>query len=414
MKTILFALGVTAILTTGILAQTSVRPRVAPTSTPTIQNDTRQPTQSPVGPPTLKGGGVRPSSVPSPASSSTPGNDDENEVIKVDTNLVTMPVSVLDREGRFIGGLQQRDFKLFENGAEQKIDYFQSVETPFTVILMIDVSPSTQWQIEEIQRAAEAFVNQLRPMDKVMVISFDERVHILSNVTNDRYQLKNAIERSRFGDGTSLYEAVDHVLAQQLNQIQGRKAVVLFTDGVDTTSRSASYQSTVKDAEESDALFYPIRFDTSRDMNPGGGYGGGGGYPPVQRQRGVTWGDIVGAIITGGNTGPVYGGRGGRGRRGSAGSSQQEYATGKEYLETLAQNSGGREFEADSLNNLDAAFSGIAEELRRQYSIGYYPDKVGQKGERRSIAIRVNRPNVVVRAKNSYIVGQTDRSLAGK
>jgi VWFA-related protein len=277
---------------------------------------------------------------------------------------------------------------------------------------MIDVSPSTQWQIEDIQRAAEAFINQLRPMDKVMVLSFDERVHILSNVTNDRYQLRNAIQRTQFGDGTSLYEAVDHVLAQQLGQIQGRKAVVLFTDGVDTTSRSANYQSTVRDAEESDALFYPIRYDTSRDMNGGGGYGGGGrGYPPVRRQRGVTWNDILGSIITGGNV-PVYGGRGGR--RGSAGSSQEEYATGKEYLETLAQNSGGREFEADSLNNLDAAFSGIAEELRRQYSIGYYPDKVGQKGERRSISIRVNRPNVVVRAKNSYIVGQTDRSLAGK
>jgi Ca-activated chloride channel family protein len=417
MKNILTALGVVAIFATGILAQTSVRPRVAPTSTPTIKNDTQRPSQSPVGPPTLKGGGVRPSTVPTPATSSTPvTSDDENEVIKVDTNLVTMPVSVLDREGRFIGGLQQRDFKLFENGAEQKIDYFQSVETPFTVILMIDVSPSTQWQIEDIQRAAEAFINQLRPMDKIMVLSFDERVHILSNVTNDRYQLRNAIERAQFGDGTSLYEAVDHVLAQQLGQIQGRKAVVLFTDGVDTTSRSANYQSTVRDAEESDALFYPIRYDTSRDMNPGGGYGGGGGgrYPPVQRQRGVTWNDILGSIITGGNMPPVYGGGGRRGRRGSAGSSQEEYATGKQYLETLAQNSGGREFEADSLNNLDTAFSGIAEELRRQYSIGYYPDKVGQKGERRSISIRVSRPNVVVRAKNSYIVGQTDRSLAGK
>ena len=415
MKNILTALGIAAICATSLLAQTAVRPRVAPSATPTIKNDTQRTTQSPVGPPTLKGGGIRPSSAPTPATSSTPVTaDDEGEVIKVDTNLVTMPVSVLDREGRFIGGLQQRDFKLFENGAEQKIDYFQSVETPFTVILMIDVSPSTQWQIEDIQRAAEAFINQLRPMDKIMVLSFDERVHILSNVTNDRYQLKNAIARAQFGDGTSLYEAVDHVLAQQLGQIQGRKAVVLFTDGVDTTSRSANYQSTVRDAEESDALFYPIRYDTSRDMNPGGGYGGGGGgYPPIRRQRSVTWNDILGSIITGGNMPPVYGGRRG-GRRGSAGSSQEEYATGKEYLETLAQNSGGREFEADSLNNLDAAFSGIAEELRRQYSIGYYPDKVGQKGERRSISIRVNRPNVVVRAKNSYIVGQTDRSLAGK
>jgi VWFA-related protein len=322
-----------------------------------------------------------------------------------------MPVSVLDREGRFIGGLQQRDFKLLENGVEQRIDYFQSVETPFTVILMIDVSPSTQWQIEEIQNAADSFIGQLRPSDKVLVLSFDERVHILSNITNDRYQLRNAIRRAQFGDGTSLYEAVDHVLSQQLSQIQGRKAVVIFTDGVDTTSRSASFQTTVRDAEESDALFYPIRYDTSRDMNPYGGRGGG--YPPVQRRRGVTWDDILGSIITGGSL-PPQGGYGGRRGRGSSGSSAEEYAIGKQYLETLAQNSGGRQFEADSLGNLDAAFSGIAEELRRQYSIGYYPEKVGQVGERRSISIRVNRPNVVVRAKNSYIVGQTTRSLAGK
>ena len=79
----------------------------------------------------------------------------------------------------------------------------------------------------------------------------------------------------------------------------------------------------------------------------------------------------------------------------------EEYETGKRILRALAENTGGREFEADSLTNLDAAFAGIAEELRRQYSIGYYPDKVGQIGERKQISIHVNRPNVVVRAKNS-------------
>jgi VWFA-related protein len=115
--------------------------------------------------------------------------------------------------------------------------------------------------------------------------------------------------------------------------------------------------------------------------------------------------------MNGGNLPPgVYGG----GRRGRAGNTQEEYETGKKYLNGLAQNTGGREFEADSLGNLDTSFSGIAEELRRQYSIGYYPDKVGQVGERRSISIKVNRPNVVVRAKNTYIVGQTNRTLAGK
>jgi len=412
MKYFLSALGLAGSLTLCLAAQTTqtVRPRVAPTATPTIKNDTTAVPDPVRTAPVLKGAGVAPSQAqakPTP----TPGKD-EDEIVKVETNLVTMPVSVLDREGRFISGLAQKDFKIFENGIEQKVDYFQSVEQPFTAVLMIDVSPSTQWQIEEIQRAAGSFVDQLRPTDKVLVISFDENVHILSNVTSDRYQLKNAIARSRFGDGTSLYEAVDHVLEQELSQIQGRKAVVLFTDGVDTTSESATYDTTVREAEEADAMIYTIRYDTSRDMNPGYGRGpGGGSYPPSPgRTRSPNWADILGSIVVGGNLPPgVY-----TGRRGRAGNSPEEYETGKKYLEAIAQNSGGRKFEADSLVNLDAAFSGIAEELRRQYSLGYYPDKIGEIGERRSISIRVNRPAVVVRAKNSYIVGQTDRRLAGK
>jgi hypothetical protein len=92
---------------------------------------------------------------------------------------------------------------------------------------------------------------------------------------------------------------------------------------------------------------------------------------------------------------------------GGSGQSAAEYARGKQYLDLLAQNSGGREFEADTLGNLEAAFAGIAEELRRQYSLGYSPDNPGQPGERKQIKIRVLRPDVVVRAKNSYIVGQT-------
>jgi len=415
MKHLLTALLLFGLTALGVSAQaTSTRPRVASTPAPTIKNDTQNPTGDRKPPVLTNQSGVKPSAAPVTPTSI---NKDSDEVIKVETNLVTMPVSVLDREGRFISGLQQKDFKVFENGAEQKVEYFQSVEQPFTVILMLDVSPSTQWQIEDIQNAADEFVNQLRPNDKVMVISFDENVHVLSQVTNDRYTLHNAIHRTRFGDGTSLYEAVDHVLEQELSQIQGRKAVVLFTDGVDTTSRRASFESTLQTAEEADALFYPIRFDTSRDMNAGyGGYGGyGGGYPRSTRRGGGGWGGVLGQIVLGGGGYP--GGGGGvpiYGGRRHAGDTAEEYETGKQYLAGLAQNTGGREFEADSLTNLDAAFAGIAEELRRQYSIGYYPDKVGQAGDRKQISIHVNRPNVVVRAKNSYIVGQTNRSLAGK
>ena len=115
--------------------------------------------------------------------------------------------------------------------------------------------------------------------------------------------------------------------------------------------------------------------------------------------------DILGAILTGGNVSMG---------RGSRGASPAEYETGRKYLEALAQNSGGRKFEAQSIYNVDVAFAGIAEELRRQYSLGYYPENVGKIGDRKQIKIRVMRPGVVVRAKSSYVVGQNDRRLAGK
>ncbi|MDQ2746400.1 MAG: VWA domain-containing protein [Acidobacteriota bacterium] len=410
MKRFAVILACLGLLTVSIWAQTSraTRPRVVADSAPPTnfpnQNNTKQP-------PTLKGD-VRPSATPIPNGGEVVEDDDD--VIKIETNLVTFPVSVLDRDGRFITGLKKEDFQIFENGKEQQIDSFNSVEVPFTVILMLDVSPSTQFRIDEIQDAAIAFIDQLRTNDKVEVISFDEKVRVLSPATSNRNALRNAIRQAQFGDGTSLYEAVDYVLSRELERIQGRKAVVLFTDGVDTTSRRADYQSTVRATEESEALFFPIRYDTSTEMGAGGGNNGGGNFPNPRRRRGGNrggngdvLGDILGGILGGG--GGIYGGGYPRGG-GSAGSSRAEYETGRKYLEALAQNSGGREFEAN--NNLDAAFSGIAEELRRQYSLGYYPEVAGTKGDRKAIRVRVKRPNLVVRAKSSYIVGENER--AGK
>ena len=396
MKRFVIALMCVAFFGLSVTAQSprATRPRVAPNP----QSDSATPPRS-NQPPVLKGD-TRTSNQSATAPEEVVEEDDE--IIKVETNLVTFPVSVLDRDGRFITGLKKEDFQIFENGKQQPIDSFASVELPFTVILLIDVSPSTAFQIEEIHEAAIAFVDQLRRDDKVVVIAFDEQVRVLSEATNNRTVLRRAIERAQFGDGTSLYEAVDQVINLELRRIQGRKAVVLFTDGVDTTSRRANYQSTVRSAEEIDALFYPIRYDTSNEMaaNNGGGNNYPNQYPRRRRNRS---GDIFGGIF-GGNGGGIFGG----GSGGSAGSSRAEYETGKQYLEALARNSGGRNFEAN--NNLGAAFSGIAEELRRQYSLGYYPETVGAKGERKSIRVRVKRPNLVVRAKNSYIVGETERA----
>jgi Ca-activated chloride channel homolog len=312
------------------------------------------------------------------------GNDDD--VIKVDTDLVTTPVSVLDRSGRFIGGLRKQDFKIFENGVSQKVTYFQSEEQPFTVVLMIDVSPSTRYKIDDIHYAAVRFLDQLRPNDKVMVVCFDSRVRLYTpEPTSDRKALFAAIYKAQFGSGTSLYDAVSAVSQLEQMKITGRKAIVIFTDGVDTTSRVASLESTLTDAEELDALIYPVRYDTQQTAN--------GNSAPQAVDLSKMLKDYPGVQIP---QGAII--RAGRGQ------SAAEYERGRMYLSGLADKTRGRNFEADSTTNMDTAFAGIAEELRRQYSIGYYPEKPGAPGEHRSIKIQVlQHPNIVVRAKHEYV-----------
>ncbi len=270
-----------------------------------------------------------------------PAGTDGVDVIRVETNLVTIPVSVSDREGFYVANLRDNNFKIFEDGVEQKIEYFGTTDKPFTVVLLIDVSPSTSYKIEEIQAAAWAFVQQLLPHDRVMVVEFDSSIDVLVEPTGDREKIRKAIYKTGFGNGTALYEAVEDTLNKYLRKIEGRKAVVLFTDGVDTTSGRASYASTLEDAEESEAVFFPIYYNTFL-QNMGIGGGGPMSTPPTL--------GLPGSI-------------------GTAGSQRmsEEYTRGRTYLTELAAVTGGKLFRAESTpGGLTKAFESIAEEVRRQ------------------------------------------------
>ena len=370
-------------------AQTRQR-RVGQNSPPTGNSST------PARPPVLGGATRTPGAQPAGGSSAPSANGPEEveagDVIRVSTTLVTLPVSVMDRDGRYIPNLRKEDFRLWEDGVEQSVAFFSSVDKPFSVVLMIDTSGSTRFRLDDIQDAAITFMNQLRQDDRVMVVSFDDQVRVLSEFTSDRYRLRDAIRRTRPGDGTKLYEALDLVMNQRLNRVDGRKAVVLFTDGVDTTSRYASYASNIRDAEELDALIYPVQYDTYTDMSGGAG----GGWPGGVGRWPSSPADILGQILGGRNR------RGGMGG-GGVGTSRREYEIANRYLHELADRTGARNYQADSTQNLSLAFANIAEELRRQYSLGYYPTKPAQAGERRQIKVRVNQPNLAVRTRNSYI-----------
>src|SRR5688500_10797299 len=186
------------------------------------------------------------------------------DVVRIDTNLVTVPVSVFDRQGRLIPNLERESFSVFENGVEQQIKHFEPTEKPFTVALVLDTSGSTVFDLWEIKEAAIAFAKQLRPQDRVLVVTFNDLVMLLTEATNDLKLVTEVIQRgANTGFSTRLYDAVTLVINERLNKIDGRKAVVLFTDGVDTRSYQATYQSTLREAEELDALIYSIQYDTT-------------------------------------------------------------------------------------------------------------------------------------------------------
>lgn len=301
----------------------------------------------------------------------------QDEIVRVDTTLITVPVSVMDRSGRFIPDLQQTDFHLFEDGVEQQIAFFETADKPFTVALMLDMSESTKFKLKEIQDAANGFLAQLRPDDRVMIVAFDKGVYVLTEPTSDRSVLIKAISRARSGGGTSLYQALDTTMGEHLNHISGRKAIVLFTDGVDTASTNSTYQSTLRTAEELDAMAYAIQYETYDDVvNSQVGHGSGDQ-------------DARGALVTA------------KGER-----LDLAYKRANLYMNLLADKTGGRFFYAASPKSLTEAFERIAKELREQYSVGFYPQN-RIAGKSRQLKVRVNRPDVAVRARKSYMYKAT-------
>ncbi len=293
----------------------------------------------------------------------------ESDIVRIDITLVTVPVSVMDRRGRYIPNLHKEDFRIYEDGVEQQIASFDPVEKPFTVVLLLDTSPSTNLHLGDIQEAAITFINQLRATDNVFAVSFDSQVHLLNTIGSDRESLRKAIRQTQTGLGTRLYDTVDLVMKRLLTRIPGRKAIVLFTDGWDTGSH-ATFKRNVRYAEELDALIYPIQYDAKDFFRP------------------------FLADTKAGHTTSVKVGN-------------EDYTTiikrANAYLNTIAQVTGGRLYHGDDLKMLTQAYTSIAEELGRQYSISYYPKLPAQAGQRRQIKVRVNQTDLVVKARDSYL-----------
>jgi Ca-activated chloride channel family protein len=297
----------------------------------------------------------RPLPRPAPSERQSPGivqngqDVGEGEVIRVTANLVSVPVSVIDRQGKYVVDLQQKDFRVFEDGVEQSITYFSNVDQPFSVILVMDTSGSTTSFLAQMKEAAKSFVEQLRPADTVQPVYFHGEIRPLTtkSISNPDL-LRAAIDQITPGPidmGTRLYDAVDFALSTS-QPASGRKAVILFTDGENTWGK-ATMKSTLRQAEESDVIIYTLQY----------------GNPRAQK-----------------------------------------------YLQQLAEKTGGRYLMAADANAISGSFAEVAAELRRQYVLGYQPTELAQMGLERNIRVKVRRQRVAVRARRSYTMSRTGES----
>lgn len=283
----------------------------------------------------------------------------QDEVMRIETDLVTIPATVLDREGRYITNLKKEDFRIFENGVEQETAFFESVDEPFTVFLLLDRSGSMTNHLVELANTASAFVSQLRHNDQIIAASFADDVDILVKVTKVSNLEKGIKIRKHFDDRyTRLYDAVEYTL-EQMKNIRGRKAVIVFSDGAGS-GIFASFKENIRDAEEGKALIYTVQFDTFSKIPP----------RYVSKKK-------FNEVIIEANT----------------------------YMQQLAEVTGGRHFQVEDISNLEEKFAQVARELGCQYSLGYYPKTEGKRGERRQIKVKVRQPNLAVRARASYVIG---------
>jgi Ca-activated chloride channel family protein len=287
--------------------------------------------------------------------------------IKVDVTLVTVPVLVTDSDGKNVYDLKARDFHIYEDNVEQKIDTLIPESEPFNVALMMDTSSSVRSHFEEIKKAAATFVEALRPEDRIVLVSFNDRVYLDSEFTGDHDKLRLALVQMQTGSSTRLYDALTLAMTERINVTPGRKAIVLFTDGVDDASGLSDFAGTLAKMEESDVPVYVIQYDTrpfnSRTPPPG--------FNISTAPEGYL------------DNEPVY-------------------ARAGQYLQELSGASGGRLDRAASIGSISDAFSRIAEELRRQYTLCYYPSNQTRDGSYRRIRVEVDRPGVTVRARAAY------------
>ena len=272
--------------------------------------------------------------------------------IKVDTLLLTIPLTVSDAKGRNVPGLKKDNFSIFQNGEEQEIELFLNEEAPMNVAILLDTSFSTKDVLDDIQKAARDFIKILRPEDKALIVSFDNRTQFLSGLTSDRKILSKAISQARISEtnGSDMPDAILSVVNNHFAALKGRKAIIVLTDGL-VSGRAVTAQQTLDALQKSDVLLYPIIFSKNSSRTA---------------------------------------------------KSRTNQSSRFEILKILTEETAGRFYEKEAAK-LKEAFQSIAEDLKNQYLLGFYPNKDEPDKSLGHIRVAVDRNGFTIRAKKKLI-----------
>jgi Ca-activated chloride channel homolog len=282
----------------------------------------------------------------------------QQPTFKSGTQVVSLFVTVADATKRLVPDLKQEDFEVFDNDKPQAITYFDASIRPITVVVMLDTSGSMTLSIELLKKAAEQFIIRLLPDDRAKVGAFNDKLQISATFTNNRDQLISAAKDLDFGNGTRLWDAVDMSL-DELKGVEGRRVILVFTDGDDTDSRKAGLGGVIERARAEEVMIYAIGLESQYMGAPG---------------RMV-------------RTKPDRG------------------------LRKLADETGGGYFELEKSADLEPTFTRVAQELHSQYVIGFAPTQLD--GRVHKLAVKMKQPGLTARARRSYLA-VADRSTSSE
>lgn len=349
-----------------------------------------------------------------PSEASGAGEEvDEDDVVRVETQLVSVPTVVTDRNGKPLTGLKASDFQIFEDGRPQKIANFATTDRPFEVALLLDTSGSTRAEVGLIRRAALAFIEALRPGDRVALLAFNTKrdgdtrlaeVEVKTHLTDDREELRLALDTVGASNGTPFYDSLERVARdvfreQPRDEFRGRRALVALTDGVDSTSESTFGEARER-LKESGVIAYFVQVNTEdfveerlmQDCEDGGALR----LSRAQLQR---YRQVVAPRADAADFANFC--RMGQFERMHI--SRTLYRLAREEMNLLARESGGKNFPVADLRDARRAFQRVAEEIGTQYSIGYYSTNKARDGGFRNIEVRVRGvQGAQVRAREGY------------